>query len=71
MLALMGASGAGKTTLLDMLSLRKSEGILEGKLLFDGVHPTVADVKRNSSYIQACKQCCESSTIKFAVPAQL
>lgn len=53
MIALMGASGAGKTTLLDMLSLRKSEGMLEGKLLFDGVQPTVADVKRNSSYIQA------------------
>ncbi|KAJ5757976.1 P-loop containing nucleoside triphosphate hydrolase protein [Penicillium nucicola] len=34
--ALMGASGAGKTTLLDILSQRKYQGTVEGRILLNG-----------------------------------
>lgn len=34
--ALMGSSGAGKSTLMDLLAGRKTQGTIEGSLLFDG-----------------------------------
>ncbi|KAJ1423014.1 P-loop containing nucleoside triphosphate hydrolase protein [Ochromonadaceae sp. CCMP2298] len=36
MCALMGASGAGKSTLLDVLAMRKSTGIVEGLITYNG-----------------------------------
>ena len=51
MVALMGQSGAGKTTLLDVISKRKTEGTLMGKIYFDGVQPTVATIKKYTAYV--------------------
>lgn len=54
--ALMGVSGAGKTTLLDVLSGRKSSGIIEGDIRIGG-YPKVQDTyARISGY-------CEQSDI--------
>jgi len=39
MMALMGPSGAGKSTLLDVLSQRKTIGIIQGSLKADGMTP--------------------------------
>ena len=41
-----------------MLSKRKSEGNLSGKVLFDGAVPNIADVKRFTAYIQALALFC-------------
>ncbi|KAK4687938.1 hypothetical protein P7C73_g2176, partial [Tremellales sp. Uapishka_1] len=35
--ALMGASGAGKTTLMDVLALRKTDGVITGEVLMNGL----------------------------------
>ena len=51
MTALMGPSGAGKSTLLDVLADRKTEGFVEGDLLFNG-QPLPADFRRISSYVE-------------------
>ncbi|OJZ80196.1 hypothetical protein ASPFODRAFT_223676 [Aspergillus luchuensis CBS 106.47] len=48
--ALMGASGAGKTTLLDTLSQRKSEGRIEGQILFNG-HPLDNTFARTCGFV--------------------
>ncbi|XP_058179423.1 pleiotropic drug resistance protein 3-like [Rhododendron vialii] len=54
--ALMGASGAGKTTLMDVLSGRKTGGIIEGDIRIGG-YPKVQDTySRISGY-------CEQSDI--------
>jgi len=52
MCAVMGPSGAGKTTLLDIISRRKTEGILQGKVLFDGAEPSMTMIKKFTAYIQ-------------------
>ena len=50
--ALMGVSGAGKTTLLDVLSGRKSSGIVEGEIKIGG-YPKVQDTfARISGYCE-------------------
>merc|ERR1711937_708628 len=36
MVALLGPSGAGKSTLLDVLADKKTSGVVEGKIFFDG-----------------------------------
>lgn len=51
MVALMGPSGAGKTTLLDLISKRKTEGILMGKIYFDGVEPTINTIRKYTAYV--------------------
>lgn len=50
--ALMGVTGAGKTTLLDVLSGRKSSGIIEGDIRIGG-YPKVQDTyARISGYCE-------------------
>jgi ABC-type multidrug transport system fused ATPase/permease subunit len=54
--ALMGVSGAGKTTLMDVLSGRKTDGVIEGEIRIGG-YPKVQDTySRISGY-------CEQSDI--------
>ena len=54
--ALMGVSGAGKTTLMDVLSGRKTAGLIEGEIRIGG-YPKVQDTySRISGY-------CEQSDI--------
>ena len=49
--AVMGQSGSGKTTLLDIISGRKTEGTIRGKILFDGVVPSLATIKKYTAYV--------------------
>ena len=50
--ALMGVSGAGKTTLMDVLSGRKTSGIIEGEVRVEG-YPKVQDTyARVSGYCE-------------------
>lgn len=51
MCAVMGQSGSGKTTLLDIISGRKTEGRIRGKILFDGVVPSLATIKKYTAYV--------------------
>lgn len=39
----------------DMISKRKTEGVMRGTVLYDGIEPTLADVKAVTAYIQARK----------------
>ena len=52
MIALMGSSGAGKTTLMDVISKRKTVGIVEGLILFDGHEPSHAEIGRDTGYVE-------------------
>ncbi|GAM17381.1 hypothetical protein SAMD00019534_005560 [Acytostelium subglobosum LB1] len=51
MTALMGSSGAGKTTLLDVLSKRKTLGVVEGKTMLNG-RPLDIDFERITGYVE-------------------
>ncbi len=53
MTALMGPSGSGKTTLLDVLAGRKTVGETTGELLFSGVKPSRAFLRRFTGYVGA------------------
>jgi len=52
MIALMGSSGAGKSTLMDVISKRKTVGIVSGLVLFDGHEPTHAEIGRDTGYVE-------------------
>mmetsp|Transcript_12160 Transcript_12160/g.27695 ORF Transcript_12160/g.27695 Transcript_12160/m.27695 type:complete len:749 (+) Transcript_12160:126-2372(+) len=52
MIALMGSSGAGKSTLMDVISKRKTVGIVEGLILFDGHEPTHGEIGRDTGYVE-------------------
>jgi ABC-type multidrug transport system ATPase subunit len=52
MIALMGSSGAGKSTLMDVISKRKTVGIIEGHVLFDGHTPSKAEASRDTGYVE-------------------
>ena len=53
MYGLMGPSGAGKTTLLDVISHRlKHPAKMRGSVLYDNHHPTMAEVRRDASYVE-------------------
>ena len=52
MIALMGSSGAGKSTLMDVISKRKTVGIVEGLILFDGHEPSHAEIGRDTGYVE-------------------
>ena len=52
MTALMGPSGSGKTTLLDVLAGRKTTGEISGELLFSGVKPSRAFLRRFTGYVE-------------------
>ena len=49
--AIMGPSGAGKSTLLDIITRRKTEGILSGSILLDGKPSTTLAIKKYVSYV--------------------
>lgn len=49
-MALMGPSGAGKSTLLDILTMRKTVGIISGEVLMNG-HGREGNFLRMSSYV--------------------
>ncbi|ETS85212.1 hypothetical protein PFICI_03237 [Pestalotiopsis fici W106-1] len=51
--ALMGVSGAGKTTLLDVLSQRKTDGVVTGDVIYGGRR--VADL--GPAFVKACGFC--------------
>ena len=48
--AIMGPSGAGKSTLLDIITRRKTEGIISGSILLDGKPSTTLAIKKYASY---------------------
>ena len=52
MVALMGSSGAGKSTLMDVISGRKTQGAVEGLVLFDGHVPSPAERSRDTGYVE-------------------
>ena len=52
MVALMGSSGAGKSTLMDTISKRKTVGVVEGLILFDGHEPTHGEIGRDTGYVE-------------------
>ena len=52
MIALMGSSGAGKSTLMDVISKRKTVGIVDGLILFDGHEPTHGEIGRDTGYVE-------------------
>ena len=49
--AIMGPSGAGKSTLLDIITRRKTEGIISGSILLDGKASTTLAIKKYASYV--------------------
>eukprot|EP00026_Physarum_polycephalum_P001183 Phypoly_transcript_01184.p1 GENE.Phypoly_transcript_01184~~Phypoly_transcript_01184.p1 ORF type:complete len:1199 (+),score=222.27 Phypoly_transcript_01184:155-3598(+) len=51
MTALMGSSGAGKTTLLDVLVKRKTQGVVTGTMLLNGL-PLRIDYERITGYVE-------------------
>ena len=52
MTALMGPSGSGKTTLLDVLAGRKTVGKADGTVLFSGIPPSTAFLRRFTGYVE-------------------
>ena len=46
------SSGAGKSTLMDVISKRKTVGIVEGLILFDGHEPSHAEIGRDTGYVE-------------------
>ncbi|KAI5478092.1 putative ABC transporter [Pseudohyphozyma bogoriensis] len=64
--ALMGVSGAGKTTLLDVLATRVTMGVVDGKMLVDGV-PRDQSFQRKTGYVQQQDLHLETSTVREAL----
>lgn len=70
MLCILGPSGCGKTTLLDVLSLRKTWGIIEGEISYNGAPPTRATLRRHResrrpralgpARVSTCRRCCHA-----------
>ena len=50
--ALMGVSGAGKTTLMDVLSVRKTGGVIEGDIRIGGYPKVQKTCARVSGYCE-------------------
>ena len=48
----MGPSGSGKTTLLDVLAGRKTQGTIEGEVLFASQKPTINFIRRFTGYVE-------------------
>jgi len=51
MWAILGPSGAGKSTLLDIITKRKTEGVIMGEVLLDGKISTSSAIKKYTSYV--------------------
>ena len=49
---MMGPSGAGKTTLLDVIAGRKTQGRMDGTLLFGGLTASSGFIKRHTAYVE-------------------
>ena len=52
MSAIMGPSGAGKTTLLDILSCRKTRGVISGTVMFGSQNATKKTFKECAAYVE-------------------
>ena len=52
LIALMGASGSGKSSLLDILAKRKTQGVIEGSILYDTFPLTAGFARRNVGYVE-------------------
>jgi ABC-type multidrug transport system ATPase subunit len=50
--ALMVASGSGKRSLLDILSKRKTQGVIEGKIFYDEFPLTTRFARKNVGYVE-------------------
>lgn len=50
--ALLGPSGCGKTTLLDVLAGRKTQGSIEGTVLYAGEVPSRVFMRRHTGYCE-------------------
>lgn len=50
--ALLGPSGCGKTTLLDVLAGRKTQGTIEGSVLYAGEVPSQTFMRRHTGYCE-------------------
>jgi ATP-binding cassette, subfamily G (WHITE), member 2 len=48
----MGPSGSGKTTLLDVLAGRKTQGTVEGEILFSAQKPSMNFLRRFTGYVE-------------------
>ena len=48
----MGPSGAGKTTLLDVISGRKTQGTISGRLLFNGMPAERTYLQMKTSFVE-------------------
>jgi ATP-binding cassette, subfamily G (WHITE), member 2 len=48
----MGPSGSGKTTLLDVLAGRKTQGDIEGEILFSARRPSQSFLRRYTGYVE-------------------
>ena len=48
----MGPSGSGKTTLLDVLAGRKTQGEIEGEILFSARQPNQNFLRRFTGYVE-------------------
>lgn len=64
MAALIGPSGSGKTTLMDILAGRKTQGKIEGKLLFANQQPTKTFLRRYTGYVEQFDTLLESLTVR-------
>eukprot|EP00026_Physarum_polycephalum_P000540 Phypoly_transcript_00541.p1 GENE.Phypoly_transcript_00541~~Phypoly_transcript_00541.p1 ORF type:complete len:1444 (+),score=259.70 Phypoly_transcript_00541:181-4512(+) len=66
MTALMGSSGAGKTTLLDVLSKRKTIGVIDGTILLNGETLRI-DFERLTGYVEQQDVANPSITVREAL----
>ena len=65
--ALMGSSGAGKTTLLDVLSGRKTSGVVKGGIFVNGYPKSEKHFRRNMGYVEQFDSLSPRDTAKEAI----
>ena len=65
--ALMGSSGAGKTTLLDVLSGRKTSGVVKGGIFVNGYPKSERHFRRNMGYVEQFDSLSPQDTAKEAI----
>jgi len=66
LVALMGSSGAGKTTLLDVLAQRKTNGVVAGDILLNGM-PQDAHFAQISAYCEQTDIHMKQTTVREAI----
>eukprot|EP00808_Paulinella_micropora_P007267 g52376.t1 len=67
MIALMGETGAGKTTLMDVIAGRKTGGIIEGKILFNGFELPRKKAARVLGYVEQMDIHSPTQTVREAL----